>query len=355
MHIFSHPSYDGHAGVYVRHDTDTGLRAIIALHRQWSRPCVGGCRLWAYGSEDEALNDVLRLSKGMTYKSVMAGLRYGGSKCVIIADPEALADRTALFRAMGDFVESLNGAVRTGVDVGLTAEDVAVMQTRTRFVDGTGAVAPDASTAVGVHVAIKAAAAHRFGSSDLAGRRVAVQGLGKVGFRLAQLLIADGAEVIGAEVSPQGAARARDELGIAIVAPDRIHAVDADIFSPCAMGAVLNDRTIPEIKAQAIAGSANNQLERPDHGAALKARGILYAPDYVANCGGLLAVAADIEGAAESWVWDKVAAIDSTLGEVFDLAAREDIPTGDAADRVARDRIDAITAEERTMTPVAAQ
>lgn len=343
MNIFSHPDFDDHAAVHVRHDPASGLRAIIALHRKWDGPNVGGCRLRAYADEDEALADVLRLSRGMTYKSVMAGLRYGGSKCVILASPEALADRERLFTAMGDFVDSLHGQVRTGVDVGLTPDDIAVMTRRTPWIAGTGAIAPDVATADGVLVAIQAAARHRLQRDDLRGLRVAVQGLGKVGLRLAGLLKDAGAQVIGAEVDAAAVGRAR-ALGVEIVAPEAIHAVPADVFSPCALGSVLNDATLPELTAAIVAGSANNQLERPEHGEALAARGILYAPDYIANCGGLLAVAADIEDRPEDWVWAKVAGIDPTLEEVFARAATDGVDTASAADRVARDRIDAITA-----------
>lgn len=346
MRIFANPSYDAHAAVHVRHDEASGLRAIVAQHRVWSKPCVGGCRLWAYPDEDAALTDVLRLSRGMTYKSVMAGLRYGGSKCVIMASSQALEDRAALFRAMGDFVQSLNGAIRTGVDVGLTAEDVAVMQSRTAFVDGTGAVRPDAATAEGVLVAIRAAVGRRFDRGDLKGLRVGVQGLGKVGFRLAELLMAEGAEVVGADVSEAVLAVARERLGIETVSPEAILQAPLDVLSPCALGAILNERTIPGITARVVAGSANNQLALPSHGLALADRDILYVPDYVANCGGLLAVVADIEGENAAWIAAKVAEIAPTLQEVFALAAHERIATSDAADRIARRRIDAITSEE---------
>ncbi len=337
--LFDHPEFDKHINVYVHYDDQTGLKAITAVHRRWNgKPAVGGCRLRNYASADEAFTDVLRLSRGMTYKSVMSGLDYGGSKSVMIANPETM-DRRATFLAMGEFIDSLDGRVSTGVDVGLTAADVEIMAERTAFLGGRATLAPDLVTAYGVLTSIGAAVKHRTGSDDLQGRSVAVQGLGKVGFKLAELLKERGARVVAAEVNTESVARARDLLNIEIVSPDVIHAQPVEIYSPCALGMVINDHSINEISAGIVVGAANNQLARPVHGVDLAQKGILYVPDYISNCGGLLAVAGDLEKSDETWVWRKVDEIAGTLNEVFTLADRQGIATSDAADQVGRERI----------------
>lgn len=337
--LFDHPEFDGHVNIFAHFDEKTGLKAMSAVHRAWNgKPAVGGCRLRNYQSAEEAFTDLLRLSKGMTYKSVLAGLDYGGSKSVMIANPETM-DRRETFLSMGDFVESLGGKISTGVDVGLTAADVEVMGERTSHLGGRGALAPDLVTAYGVLTSILSAVKHRRGSEDLSGMSVAVQGLGKVGFKLVELLIERGAKVIGAEVNGTSVAQARDTFGIDIVDPSQIHAQDVDIYSPCALGMVINDQSINEISAGIVAGAANNQLTRPEHGVALAKKGVLYVPDYISNCGGLLAVASDLEKSDEDWVWNKVDEIANTLNEVFTLADREEIATSDAADKIGAARI----------------
>jgi len=337
--LFDHPEFDKHVNVYVHYDDNTGLKAISAVHRAWNgKPAVGGCRLRNYNSADEAFTDVLRLSRGMTYKSVMSGLDYGGSKSVMIANPETM-DRRATFLAMGDFVESLGGKVSTGVDVGLTAADVEVMGERTSHLGGRAALAPDLVTAYGVLTSICAGVKHRTGSDDLNGKSVAVQGLGKVGFKLVELLRERGAKVVAAEVNAEAVSRAQDTFGIDIVDPSVVHAQDVDIYSPCALGMVINDQSIDQIKAGIVAGAANNQLTRPEHGVSLAKKGVLYVPDYITNCGGLLAVASDLEKSDEAWVWSKVDEIAETLDEVFSLADRLDIATSYAADQIGAARI----------------
>lgn len=340
MNIFTHPSYDKHQKIHFHHDQHTGLKAIIAMHRISSEPCVGGCRLWRYETEGAAINDVLRLSKGMTYKSMMANLPYGGSKCVILDDDTVRLDRRAIFEAMGDFIESLHGSVRTGVDVGLTEQDITTLKTRTKYIVGTGSVLPEIATACGVYMAIKASVAFKTGYTNLSGMSVAIQGLGKVGFDLAKRLCADGVEVIGSDLNEDNINRARDELCIKVVSPGKIHSQNVDIFSPCAMGAIINEDTIGSITAKMVVGSANNQLKNSELGAELKNCGILYAPDYVANAGGLLAVASDIENKSSDWVWEKTIGIADTLTEVFELADSDGISTSDAADRIARSRME---------------
>lgn len=337
--LFDHPEFDRHVNVYVHYDDKTELKAISAVHRAWNgKPAVGGCRLRNYQSADEAFTDVLRLSRGMTYKSVMSGLDYGGSKSVMIANPETM-NRRETFLAMGDFVESLGGKVSTGVDVGLTAADVEIMGERTSYLGGRAALAPDLVTAYGVLTSICAGVKHRTGSDSLEGKSVAVQGLGKVGFKLVELLKERGATVVAAEVNAESVTRAQDTFGIDIVDPSIIHAQDVDIYSPCALGMVINDQSINEIQAGIVAGAANNQLTRPAHGVALARNGVLYVPDYITNCGGLLAVANDLEKTDEKWVWDKVDEIAETLDEVFSLADRLAIATSDAADQIGAERI----------------
>lgn len=350
--LFDHPEFDGHVNLYAHFDEKTGLKAISAVHRAWhGKPAVGGCRLRNYRSAEEAFTDVLRLSKGMTYKSVLSGLDYGGSKSVMIANPETM-NRRETFLAMGDFVESLGGKISTGVDVGLSAADVEIMGERTSYLGGRGALAPDLVTAHGVLTSILAAVKHRRGSDDLQGLSVAVQGLGKVGFKLVELLLERGARVIGAEVNREAVAKARDLHNIEIVDPSVIHAQEVDIYSPCALGMVVNDISINQISADIVAGAANNQLTRPEHGVALAEKDILYVPDYISNCGGLLAVASDLEKSDESWVWNKVNEISATLHEVFTLADRDEIATSDAADQIGKARIDAFDQKHERNNPI---
>ena len=337
MDLRTHPDFDDHEEISFIADPASGLRAIVARHRIWDSPSVGGCRMRDYAGEAEALADVLRLSRGMTYKSVMAGLDYGGAKAVILGVPPA-EGREALFRAMGRAVDRFRGGFRTGVDVGLTPEDVEVMKTRTRFVAGVGAMAPAEATALGVAEAIKASLARRLGSGHLRGRRVALQGLGKVGRRLAELLVADGASVVAADVNGESVARARRDLGIEIVAPEAVHAQAAEVYSPCALGAVINDDTLEFLKAKVIAGSANNQLHEPRHGEILKQRGVLYAPDYVINAGGVIDISHEGRDYDKGKAFAHVAEIHDTLLEIFRRAESEGVPTGEAADRIAEER-----------------
>ncbi len=338
MNLRKHPDFDDHEEITFFADPASGLKAIVARHRIWNSPSVGGCRMRDYAGEDEALADVLRLSRGMTYKSVMAGLDYGGAKAVILGVPPA-ERREALFRAMGRAVNRFRGGFRTGVDVGLTPEDVEVMKSETRFVAGIGVMAPAEATALGVQESIKASLAHRLGSGHLRGRRVAVQGLGKVGRRLAELLVADGARVVAADVDTKSVEDARRDLGLEIVAPELIHAQAAEVFSPCALGAVINDASLGEIQAKVVVGSANNQLAETRHGADLAERGILYAPDYIANAGGLIAVAADLEDKREDWIWQKLRGLGPSLTRVFERADALGLPTAEAADRLAGELI----------------
>lgn len=338
MSLYDHRSFDDHAEITFVTDKASGLRAIVALHRVWQRPSVGGCRLRSYDTEEAALDDVLRLSRGMTYKSVMAGLSYGGAKAVIVSAPDDDA-RDAQMRAMGRITNRFAGRFRTGVDFGLTAADIDAMQTETPFVFGDAVVPPSKATADGVLVAIKAASRHRLDRFDLKSLRVMVQGLGKVGRELAALLVGEGAHVLVADVEEQRVTEACSTLGVEALPAERAHAADVDLFCPCALGAVINDRSLGELRASMVVGSANNQLESPDHGEQLHHRRILYGPDYVVNAGGLIAVAADLERESADWIGRKLDALGGTLETIFAMSDRRGISTSQAADRLAEERI----------------
>jgi leucine dehydrogenase len=274
--------------------------------------------MWPYADDAAALDDVLRLSRGMTYKAALAGLSLGGGKAVIIGDARRHKSE-ALLLAMGRFVESLGGRYHTAEDVGTTVRDMDVLRRETAFAHGVsdGSGNPSPATAYGVFVGIRAAVRHRLGRDDLGGVVVAVQGLGNVGFRLAEYLAEAGARLIVADLDAGSARRAVEAFAAEAVAPERIHAVAADVFAPCALGAVIDDATIPELGARIVAGAANNQLAEARHGAALKARGILYAPDYVINAGGLIDVASEGPGYDQETVLRRVEGIRDTLGRVF--------------------------------------
>ncbi|WP_119166453.1 Leu/Phe/Val dehydrogenase [Algihabitans albus] len=344
MPVFCHPEFDAHEKVLFGHDPETGLKAIIALHNTSRGPALGGCRLWAYESDEAALTDVLRLSRGMTYKSALADLPFGGGKSVIIGDAETMKSE-ALFRAMGRLVESLGGRYRVAEDVGVTVADVEAMGQVTRYVAGIpagGAGDPSPATAWGVFCGLKASVRHKFGSDDLNGVSVAVQGLGAVGRHLAAHLHAAGAKLVVADINERAVRQAVEAWDALAVAPSEIHAVEAEIFAPCALGAVLNEKTIPQLNCAVIAGSANNQLATLRDGAALKARGILYAPDYVLNAGGIVNISHETQLSGASYdkatAFAHVARIGDTLAEIYRLAERADLPTSEAADRLAEQR-----------------
>jgi leucine dehydrogenase len=294
--------------------------------------------MWPYADEDAALRDVLRLSRGMTYKAAITGLPFGGGKSVIIGDPRT-GKTEALLRAMGRFVNSLGGRYHTAEDVGTTVADMDILRKETRYAHGLSASSGDPSpaTAYGVLMGIKAALAFRRGNDDLRGLTVAVQGLGNVGRRLCRYLAEAGARLVVADIDPAAVERIVRELGATAVAPEAIHRIQADVFAPCALGAILNDRTIPELGAPIVAGSANNQLAEPRHGAMLKARGVLYAPDYVVNAGGLIDVYLGETGDQDA-VLARTAKIHDTALAVFERAVRENAPTDAVADRIAEER-----------------
>jgi leucine dehydrogenase len=343
MDVFSSPAFDDHEQVLFFYDRPSGLRAIIALHDTTLGPAVGGCRFWPYASEVEAVTDVLRLARGMTYKAAMADLPFGGGKSVIIGDPRT-ARSEALFRALGRAVHCLGGAYYTGEDVGTTPQDMDWAGLETPYVLGRtrgGSGDPSPVTAHGVLLGIKAAVRHRFGRDELQGVRVAVQGTGHVGGNLASLLAAEGAQLILADIDAERAARKTRELGARQVGCDEILSVDAEVLAPCALGGVIDDRTLPRLSCDIVAGAANNQLHEPRHGTALHERGILYAPDYVTNAGGLINIAQELRpgGYDRARALAQVATIETTLAEIFERSEREDRPTHEIADQVAEERI----------------
>lgn len=346
MRLFDTMASMGHERVLICSNPDVGLRALIAVHSTVLGPGLGGTRMWPYATEEEALVDVLRLSRGMTYKAAAAGLTLGGGKAVIIGDPHK--DKTeALFRAFGRFVDSLGGLYITAEDVGTSTEDMEYVAAETRWVTGIsvehgGSGDPSPVTAFGVFQGIIASLEHVYGSPELKGRSVAIQGLGNVGRHLARYLIERGAKVYGCDTYTESAEAAR-ELGVEIVGVDEIVDAEVDVFAPCALGAILNDQSIPRLRCRIVAGGANNQLEDDErHGPALVERGILYAPDFVINAGGLINVFSEATGHYDrDRALRRTRSIATGLRQIYRTAAAEGIPTQVAAERVAEARIDA--------------
>ena len=340
MTVFSGPDFKDHELVAFGSDPASGLKCIVAIHNTRLGPALGGCRMWDYASDDEALADALRLARGMTYKAAIAGLPVGGGKAVILGD--ARRDKSAdLMRAFGRFIDSLGGRYITAEDVGTTAADMDIIAAQTRFVRGTsgGSGNPSPMTALGVYMAIRAAVEHGLGRTELCGVGVAVQGLGSVGYALCRHLAEAGARLFVTDIDEGAVGRATAEFGATPVAPDAIYGIEADVFAPCALGAVLNDGTIPLLHARVVAGAANNQLAEARHGAELKRRGILYTPDYVANAGGLIDVAHDGPGHDADAVRRMTEGIYGTVKRILARARAEDAPTNEVSDRIAEERI----------------
>ena len=342
MAVFEAPEFDEHQEVHFINDRSAGLRAIIAIHNTNLGPALGGCRMWPYATDAEAIRDVLRLSRGMTYKAAMAGVALGGGKSVIIADSHK-DKRPELLHAMGRWIDSLGGRYITGEDIGTNPFDMAEIRKETKCVSclrkedgGYGDPAP--MTALGVFQAITAGAERALGGASLSGIRIAVQGAGNVGTNLCRLLKEAGAEITVSDVFEANLKNAVEEFGASAVAPDDIYAADVDILAPCAMGAVLNDETIPQLKAKVVAGAANNQLAEDRHGRALADRGIVYLPDYVANGGGLISCDAEWYGYDPDKVVEKVRGIHTTCVEILEYADTHAIPSHEAADRIAEQR-----------------
>ncbi len=329
-----------HELVLIGRDDAVGYHGIIAIHSTALGPAVGGTRFWNYDSEEEALTDALRLSHGMTYKSALARLPLGGGKSIIIGNHSA-HDRTALLRAHGRFVDTLKGRYVTAEDVGTSPADMEIVRLETQHVAGLLGRSGDPSpyTARGVYRAIQASNQFLLNTFELSGLTVAIQGCGNVGYHLAKLLHEAGASLIASDVNSENLSRVVDEFGAEAVAPNEIFSVKADVFAPCALGGVLNDETIPQLKVQIVAGSANNQLLEERHGAMLRQRNILYAPDYVANVGGVLNGCTELLGWAPEQALEKINAIYDTVLKIFQSAEEEGITPNEAADRLAEERL----------------
>ena len=327
-------------------DKETGLKAIIVIHDTTLGPALGGTRMWPYNTEEEALEDALRLAHGMTYKNAAAGLNLGGGKAVIIGDPKT--DKSeAMFRKFGQYVDSLNGRYITAEDVGTTEQDMDYINMETKYVTGTSSGKssgdPSPVTAYGIYQGIKATAEVTFNNSSLENRVIAVQGVGHVAYTLCKYLHDEGAKLIVTDINKDAVSRAVVDFGASAVEPDEIYSIDCDIFVPCALGAIINDETIPQFKAKAIAGSANNQLKDDKHGDLLHEMGITYAPDFVINAGGVINVADEMVGYNQKRAMKKVEMIYENLKRVFEISKEEDIPTYLAADRMAEERIEKIS------------
>lgn len=339
MSVFGAVDFDAHEQVTFFHDKETGLKAIIAIHNTNRGPALGGCRIWPYPDEQQAIRDVLRLSRGMTYKAAMANLPFGGGKAVIIADSHR--DKSpALLRAFGRCVEKLDGCYITAEDVGTSVEDMVFIRETTSHVVGLpgGSGDPSPFTAIGVYDAICSAVLYRLSKSNLKGVKVAVQGLGHVGYHLCKLLAESGAQLIITDIDTELQERVTREFKAESVSPEKIYNVEADVFAPCALGAIINDVTLPQLKCVIIAGSANNQLECHAHGEVLAEKKILYAPDYVVNAGGLIDVYYEGPNYDVEVVRSHVRGIHDTLLDVFHKAEELKISTSEAADLIAEER-----------------
>jgi leucine dehydrogenase len=349
MQIFDTIAGMGHEQLAMCHDPAAGYRGIIAVHSTVLGPALGGTRFWKYASDDEAIVDALRLARGMTYKNAVAGLNLGGGKSVIIGDNKT-TDRELIFRAHGRFVESLGGRYITAEDVGTSTADMDYVHMETKNVTGLAGRSGDPSpvTAHGVFRAIQASAKERWGSDDVAGKTVAVQGCGHVGYFLAKELHEAGAKLVVTDIDAERVKRVVKEFGARAVKPEEIYGVKADIFAPCALGAIINDKTLPELKVEIVAGAANNVLHEERHGDALEQKKILYAPDYVANAGGVINVYSELAGWTSARALRKADEIYDTVLKVFSIAKQDRVPTHVAADRLAEQRIRAVGSMVRT-------
>ncbi len=338
----------GHEQLSLWSEPETGYRGVVAIHNTTLGPALGGTRMWAYENDLEALIDVLRLSRGMTYKAAVAGLNLGGGKSVIVADPN-VKDRADIFRAHGRHVQSMCGRYITAEDVGTSPSDMEFVREETEYVVGLAGRSGDPSpvTALGVYRGMQACAKTRWGSDSLSGKTVTVQGVGHVGYHLCKHMHDEGATLVVTDIEDDRIKRVVDEFGATAVGADEIYGVEADIFAPCALGAIINDETLQVLKVEIVAGAANNVLDEERHGDVLHERGILYAPDYAVNAGGLINVNAEVEG------WDlershkKASEIYDTIIKIVQIADDQGIPTYRAADRLAEDRIAEATARKK--------
>ncbi|MCF8566519.1 leucine dehydrogenase [Alicyclobacillus tolerans] len=349
LSIFSYMEKYDYENVFLCQDKSVGLKAVIAIHDTTLGPATGGCRMWTYASEEDAIEDALRLARGMTYKYAAAGVNLGGGKVVILGDPKTQKSE-ALFRSLGRFIHRLGGLYITGEDVGTTLRDMEYMRMETPYVvtlpeswGGAGPISP--ATALGVTQGMRAALEEVYGTDSLEGRTVAVQGLGSVGWEVVSLLTQAGARVLAGDIDSEKVEKAAAAFGVETVAdPNRMHALDVDVYCPCALGGIINDQTIGELRCKVIAGSANNQLYEEKHGDLLHERNIAYAPDYIINAGGtifdtdrLLPGGMNSERAMEN-----VRRIKETMKSIFQISKHEGIPTYQAADRFAQRRIESV-------------
>jgi leucine dehydrogenase len=349
MELFQLLKEHDHEQLIFCHEPSIGYRGLIAIHNTTLGPALGGTRYWKYESEDAAVIDALRLSKGMTYKAAVAGLTLGGGKSVILADP-MLTDREAIFRAHGRFVETLKGRYITAEDVGTSPADMDYIHLETDHVVGLQGRSGDPSpvTAYGVYRGMKASVKWKHGSDELAGRTVLVQGAGSVGFNLCKYLAEEGAKIVVTDIDRAKVDKVCDAFRARAVKPDEIYSQAGDVFAPCAMGAVINDATIPRLLVKVIAGAANNVLAEPRHGDELEKRGILYAPDYVINAGGLINVNSELENWSAERAFKKAGEIYDTMLRVYELAKEEGLATYVAADRLAEKRVAMVSKLKRT-------
>jgi leucine dehydrogenase len=340
MKLFDTLAEMGHEEIVMCSDPSVGYKGILAVHSTKLGPALGGTRYWQYANDEEAITDALRLSRGMTYKNAVAGIHLGGGKSIIIGDNKT-KDREKIFRAHGRFVESLGGRYITAEDVGTSTKDMSYVQMETKHVAGLAGKSGDPSpvTAHGVFRAVQASANRKWGSDSLEGKTVAIQGCGSVGSYLAGELHEAGATLIVSDIDAAKAERVAKATGAKIVKGNAIFSAKADIFSPCALGGIINDKTIPKLKVEIVAGGANNQLLEERHGDDLEKREILYAPDYVANAGGVINVYGEVAGWDAQRALDKADDIYDTILKVFDIAEAKHIPTYEAADRLAELRL----------------
>lgn len=343
MELFKNMEFYDYEQLLFCQDKESGLKAIVAIHDTSLGPALGGTRMWTYDSEEAAIEDALRLSRGMTYKNAAAGLNLGGGKTVIIGDPRKDKNE-AMFRAFGRFIQGLNGRYITAEDVGTTVADMDIIHEETDFVTGISpsfgsSGNPSPVTAFGVYRGMKAAAKEAFGSDSLAGKVIAVQGVGNVAYNLCKHLYAEGAKLIVTDIHKESVQSAVEEFQATAIEPNEIYSVACDIFSPCALGGIINDKTIPQLKAKVIAGAANNQLREARHGEVIHNMGIVYAPDYVINAGGVINVADELYGYNRERALNKVEGIYDNIAKVIEISKRDSIPTYLAADRLAEERI----------------
>ena len=343
MNLFEHLEKYRYGEIHVRRDAESGLAAIVAIHDSRLGPALGGSRFISYAHEELALIDALRLARGMTYKAAITGLPHGGGKSVIIRPSKAF-DRTALFTEFGRFIENLGGRYITAEDSGTSVADMEIVRKQTRHVTGLppehgGGGDPSPYTALGVRRGIEACVKHALGRNSLDGVRVSIQGVGHVGYYLAKELHTLGAKLIVSDIDLARTDRVREEFNATVVQNDQIFGQDVDVFAPCALGAVLDDGTIPQIRAKIIAGAANNQLAEPRHGDALHARGIVYGPDYAINAGGLVNVAQEYAGYDEKVSHQKVLRIYDTIFEIVERAKATGVSSDKVADQIVEEKL----------------